>query len=107
MEWLRNPPKRDRKGNGERRPEATRDPLTGRSGGSDRTLPPRVRSIPERSKFSGIRTGRVRWTMTGHSQGPVSTTCPSFDRPDAEPFLTGRIDAASSHSFTSSSPPVN
>ena len=57
--------------------------LTGRSGGSDRTLPPSVRSIPERSKSSGIGTGRVRWTMTGRRQGPVSTTCPSFDRPDA------------------------
>ena len=31
--------------------------LIGRSGGSDRTLPPNVRSIPERSNFSGIATG--------------------------------------------------
>ena len=64
--------------------EATRDPLTGRSGGSDRTLPPSVRSIPERSNSSGIRTGRVWWSMTGRRQGPVSTAYSSFDRPDAE-----------------------
>ena len=66
-----------------KRSDAARFLLTGRSGGSDRTLPPNVRSIPERSKSSGIGIGRVRWTMTGHRQGPVSTTCSSFDRPDA------------------------
>ena len=55
-----------------------RDPLTGRSGGSDQTLPPSVRSIPERSKSSGIETGRVRWSMTGRRQGPVKITCPSL-----------------------------
>ena len=76
-------PKRDREGNGEKRPEAARDPLTGRSGGSDRTLPPSVRSIPERSNSSGIGTGRVRWSMTGRRQGPVRSACSSFDRPDA------------------------
>ena len=58
----------------EKSPEVARDPLTGRSGGSDRTLPPSVRSISEMSKSSGIRTGRVRWSMTGRRQGPVRTT---------------------------------
>ena len=58
----------------EKSPEDARDPLTGRSGGSDRTLPPSVRSIPERSKSSGIGTRRVRWSMTGRRQGPVRTT---------------------------------
>ena len=58
----------------EKSPEGARDPLTGRSGGSDRTLPPSVRSIPERSKTSRIGTGRVRWSMTGRRQGPVGTT---------------------------------
>ena len=58
----------------EKSPEDTRDPLTGRSGGSDRTLPPSVRSIPERSKTSGIGTGRVRWSMTRRRQGPIRTT---------------------------------
>ena len=91
----------------EKSPENARDPLTGRSGGSDRTLPPSVRSIPERSKSSGIGTGRVRCSLTGHRQGPVSTTCAPFDRPDAEPFLTRRTDAASGHSFGSSSPPMS
>ena len=67
----------------EKSPEAARDPLTGRSGGSDRTLPPSVWSILERSNSSGIGTGRVRWSMTGRRQGPVSTACSSFDRPDA------------------------
>ena len=89
----------------EKSPENARDPLTGGSDGSNRTLPPNVRSIPERSTSSRIGTGRVRWSMTGHRQGPVSTTWSSFDRPDAD--LTGRTDAASGHSFTSSSPPVN
>ena len=64
-------------------PEAARDQLTGRSGGSDRTLSPSVRSIPERSNSSRIMTGRVRWSMTGRRQGPVGTTCFSFKRPDA------------------------
>ena len=68
---LNEDPKRDGEGNGEKRPKAARDPLTGRSGGSDRTLPPSVRSIPERSSSSGIGTGRVRWSMTGRRQGPV------------------------------------
>ena len=58
----------------EKSPEDARDALTGRSGGSDRTLPPSVRSIPERSKSSRIETGRVRWSMTGRRQGPVRTT---------------------------------
>ena len=38
----------------------TRFLLTGRSGGNDRTLPPRVRWTPERSKTSRAATGRVR-----------------------------------------------
>ena len=63
-------------------PEAARDQLIGRSGGGDRTLSPSVRSIPERSNSSGIATGRVRWSMTGRRQGPVSTAFPSIDRPD-------------------------
>ena len=65
--------------------------LTGHSGGSDRTLPPSVRSIPERSKSSGIMTKRVRWSMTGRRQGPFnSSLSSSHDRmlnvfwPDAE-----------------------
>ena len=66
-----------------RSPDAMRNPLTGHSGGSDRTLPPSVRSSPERSKSSGIETGCVRWSMTGRRQGPVSTACFFFKRPDA------------------------
>jgi hypothetical protein len=66
-----------------KRPDAARYQLTGRSGGSDRTLPPSVRSILERSNSSGIATGRVRWSMTGHSQSPVSFLQRHVDRPDA------------------------
>ena len=67
-----------------RSPENTCFLLTGRSGGSDRTLPPSVRSIPERSNSSGIATGRVRWTPTGHSQSPVNLAFVFFTRPTAE-----------------------
>ena len=67
----------------EKSPEAVRDPLTGRSGASDQTLPPSVRSIPERSNSSRIGTGRVRWSMTGHRQGPVSIACSFINRSDA------------------------
>ena len=66
-----------------KRPEAARYLLTGRSGGSDRTQPPSIRSILERSNSSRIVTGRVRWSMTGRRQGPVSSACSSFDRSDA------------------------
>ena len=48
--------------------ETTCNLLTRRSGGSDRTLPPSVWSIPERSNSSGIVTGRVRWTPTGRAR---------------------------------------
>ena len=65
--------------------------LTGRFGGSDRTLPPSIRSILERSNLSRIVTGHVRWSMTGRRQGPVSSSSSSsHDRtlnvfwPDAE-----------------------
>ena len=67
----------------EKSPENTRDPLTGRSGGSDRMLPPSIRSIPERSNSSRIGTGRVRWSMTRRRQGPVSCLERHLDRPDA------------------------
>ena len=50
--------------------------LTGRFGGSDRTLPPSIRSILERSNSSGI--------MTGHSQSPDNLAFVFFTRPDAE-----------------------
>ena len=115
---------RVRKGNGERNLSRARFLLTGHSGGSDRTLPPSVRSIPERSNSSGIMTGRVRWTPTGRSQSPVNLAFVFFTRPDAETStdrtlkdrvrsllrseftsyeLTGRwiveSDAASGHSF--------
>jgi len=65
-----------------KRSDAAQNLLTERSSGSDRMLPPSVRSIPERSNSSGIGTGRVRWSMTGRMQGPVSTTYSSFDQPD-------------------------
>ena len=67
-----------------KRPDAARYLLTGRSGGSDRMLPPSVRSIPERSNSSGIATGRVRWTLTGRSQSPVNLAFVFFTRPNAE-----------------------
>lgn len=85
----RGPPQRDRIGN-ERRVLMPREihrsdalvVATGRSSGSDRTLPPSIRSIPERSKSSGIVIGCNRWSMTGRRQGPVSTACFFFKRPD-------------------------
>ena len=100
-------PTRDGLGNGEKSPEAARDPLTECSGGSDRTLPPSVRSILERSSFSRIGTGRIWWSMTERRQGLVSQlVLPSIDR-TLDPLLTGRTDVASDHSIGSSSPPVN
>ena len=83
--WIYNPPNVTEKET-EKSPQDARDPLTGRSGGSDRTLPPSVRSIPERSKSSGIATGCVRWSMTGRRQGPVSTACPFFIDRTLDPF---------------------
>ena len=74
----------------EKSPENAGDPLTGRSGGSNRMLPPSVRSIPERSNSSGIGTERVRWSMTGCRQGPVNSSFVFFTRPEAERLLTGR-----------------
>ena len=64
-------------------PNVARDLLTGCSGGSDRTLPPSVRSILERSNSSRITTGRVRWSMTRRMQGLVSCLERHVDRPDA------------------------
>ena len=55
----------------EKSPETARNLLTGRFGGSDRTLPRCVRLILERSKSPGIMTGRVRSQLTGRSQSPV------------------------------------
>ena len=81
--WIIRWPAWIRKGNREKRSDATRFLLTGRSGGSDRMLPPSVRSIPERSNSFGIATGHVRWSMTGRRQGPVSLACSFFKRLDA------------------------
>ena len=80
IELNRPPPQQIRKR--KKSPDAAQDPLTGCSGGSDRTLPPSVRSIPERSNSSGIGTGHVRWSMTGRRQGLVSTACFFTKRPD-------------------------
>ena len=41
--------------------------LTRRSGGNDRTLPPRVRSTLEWSKSPGVTTEHVRSPLIGHS----------------------------------------
>jgi hypothetical protein len=68
----------------EKRFDPARILLTERFGGSNRMLPPSVRSIPERSNSSGITTGHVRWSMTGRSQSPVSCLERHVDRPDAE-----------------------
>ena len=68
----------------EKSPKAARDPLTGRSGGSNRTLPPSVRSIPERSNSSRIAIRCVQWTPIGRSQSPVNLAFIFFTRPDAE-----------------------
>ena len=108
---LNSAPQRDGKGNREKRLNPARFQLTGRSGGSDRTLPPSVRSILERSKSPGIVTGRVRWTPTKHSQSPVQAVSFIFDRSDAEPpsdrTLGEHYFSVRSLLRSSSSPPVN
>ena len=75
----------DQKRKRRKKPDAARFLLTRCSGGSDRTLPPSVRSILVRSKTPRITTRRVRWTSTEHSQSPVQAIFFVFDRPDAEP----------------------
>ena len=52
-------------------PKTVRHLLIERSGGNDRTLPPRVRSTLERSKTPGVATRRVRSLLIGRSQSPV------------------------------------
>ena len=89
----------------EKRSDAACFLLTGRSGGSDRMLPPSVRSISERSKSSGIVTGRVRWTPTGHSQSLINSALVFSTRPDAETpsdrTLKGRVRSLLRSKFTS------
>ena len=81
----------------EKKPDPVRFLLIRRSGGSDRTLPPSVRSIPERSKSPGIATKR--------SLSPVNTAFVFSTRPDAEKpsdrTLKGRVQSLLRSKFTS------
>ena len=83
----------------------TRFLLTGRSGGSDQTLPPSVRSIPERSKPPRITTGRIRSQLTGRSQSLVQPVSIVFARSDAEQpsdrTLNSRVRSLLHSRFTS------
>ena len=88
-----------------RSPESARFLLTRRSGGNDQTLPPKVQSIPERSKTLGITTGRVQSPLTGSSQSLVQPVSFIFNRPDTEPpsdqTLNSRVRSLHRSRFTS------
>ena len=98
-------PPRDRNGNGDKRLNPARFLLTERFGSSDQALPPSVRSIPKRSKSSGITTGRVRWTPTGRSQSPINLAFVFFTQPDAkmsfDRTLKDRVRSLLQQQFTS------
>ena len=88
-----------------RSPESASSLLTERSGGSDRMLPPSVRSIPERSKSPGIATGRIRSQLTERSQSPVDPVYVFFLRLDAgtpsDRTLNNRVWSLHRSRFTS------
>jgi len=94
-----------------RSPETTHFLPIGRSDGSDRTLPPSIQLIPERSKTPRIMTGCVRSPLTGRSQSSVDPDFVFFARSDAgspsDRTLGKHCFSVRSLLPGSSSPPVN